>query len=160
MKTTVYETASVLGIEVESPFGHMDVRGKWVAIGSLVLPPEGGIRVIPRCGVDEDSRVRLLSKAVEVALQGRGEPPIWRFDERLGWVVCVTTRRWPPRRNQEREFALEILTAYGRNPKEDRLHQGFYVDLGRKCALSEVEIAECLGLSEDEVRRELAAGGQ
>ncbi|MBF6350335.1 hypothetical protein IU448_15110 [Nocardia flavorosea] len=158
--TTIYETAAVLGIEFDSPLGHMDMRGRWVEIGSLVLPSEGGIRVVPRCGVDEDNRVKLLSKAVEVALHGRGEPPIWRFDERIGWVACVKVRHWPPRRKQEREFALEILTAYGRNPKEARLHQSFYVDLGRRCSLSAAEIGECLGLSVNEVCRELAAGGQ
>ncbi|MGI5222468.1 hypothetical protein [Nocardia sp. CA-290969] len=158
--TSVYETAAVLGVEFETPLGEIRVHGEWFEAGTVVATDDGAVRVIPRSGLDENSRDELLGMAIQVAIQGPGRPPAWRYAVGLGWVACVQLRHRSEQELRMRKFAFEVLNAFGQRPRDCRAHLDFYLDIGRRCSLTDTEIGQCLGMSEDEVRRELAAGGQ
>lgn len=158
--TSIYETAAVLGVKFESPIGEIRDHGEWFEAGTVVATDDGAVRVIPRSGLDENSRDELLGMAVQVAIHGHGRPPVWRHADELGWVACVHLRRRSENELRMRQLALEVLTAFGSRPRDCRAHLDFYLDIGRRSSLTDTEIGQCLGMSEDEVRRELAAGGQ
>ncbi|WP_156959455.1 hypothetical protein [Nocardia sp. BMG51109] len=60
---------------------------------------------------------------------------------------------------EQRVHAAAVLAAFGSVPRPWRRHTGCYVRAAHR-SLTDSEIARLLGLSEEEVRREYAAGGQ
>lgn len=90
--TSHLETAAVLGVVLDEPYGEIAIDGHGLRIGSVVDQGDGTVLAVPRHGIGPAYTAQLLSVAEGVAITGRKPSAAWKFHPQLGWVAGVSVR--------------------------------------------------------------------
>ncbi len=77
------------GITFCDSVGSVVVRNGWATIGTLLIARPGAIEIVPRSGIFEAQRARLIAVAVQVWLFGRYCLEGWRHRADTGWFVEI-----------------------------------------------------------------------